>query len=206
MANPPKSGLDPIKIFLHAGAFHKSYTLLCDSVVPDEEWALPDDQRVGVISHPAMVLSVFASELYLLCVETGSVPAEHNLKKLFDGLQIPTKRELDDLWDADIRHPSKQQTIEHVRAALIGHERRLAADVSDDQRAQRLAGHVGDAEGNRFAAAPDKSEDGHLAHAPYVALVALADVFVLFLAADVRLVRFDDLAVAAKRTRFRGRP
>jgi hypothetical protein len=119
MANPPKPGLDPLKIFLHAGSFHKRYDLLSKSVMPSEEGAVPDEQLVGLIAHPAMVLSVFASELYikcLLCMEGGSVPNGHNLKKLFEGLQIATRRELDDLWDADIRHPSKQGVLERIRA------------------------------------------------------------------------------------------
>jgi hypothetical protein len=139
MPKSPKAGLDPIKIFLHAGAFHKSYTLLCDSVLPAEEWAMPDEQRVGVISHPAMVLSVFASELYLkclLCIETGVVPTEHNLKKLFDGLLLATKRELDDFWDTDIRHPAKRKTIEHIRTLPTGRDLKLdlryALDVGAD--------------------------------------------------------------------------
>jgi HEPN domain-containing protein len=44
-----------------------------------------------------MVLSVFASELYLkclLCVENDSVPNSHNLKLLFEKLEVKTRHEL----------------------------------------------------------------------------------------------------------------
>lgn len=126
MARPPKSGLEPLKIFLHAGSFHKSYDLLVESVVPHN--GVPDEQLVGVIAHPSMVLSVFASELYLkclLCIEADSVPNEHNLKKLFDGLHVATRRELDDLWDADIRHPDKQKVLNHIRTSPEGTKLRL---------------------------------------------------------------------------------
>jgi hypothetical protein len=45
-----------------------------------------------------MVLSVFASELHLkclLCIEKGVVPAKHDLKVLFEGLNVATRHELD---------------------------------------------------------------------------------------------------------------
>jgi len=127
MSKRPKSGLDPVKIYKHASAFHKSYDLLTKAVIP-ANGALSEEQLVGTIAHPAMVLSIFASELYLkclLCVESGSVPEGHNLKKLFSGLQLATRRELDDLWDADIRHPDKQDAIERLRSMPLGQEIRL---------------------------------------------------------------------------------
>jgi hypothetical protein len=134
----PSKTLDPLKIFLHAGAFHKSYDLLCKSVVPQEEGALPDDRLVGVISHPTMVLSVFASELYLkclLCLESDEVPNEHNLKKLFETLPVATRREVDDLWDADIRHPAKQKVLDKLRATPAGKDIRLDLRYAIDKGA-----------------------------------------------------------------------
>jgi hypothetical protein len=75
-----------------------------------------------------MVLSVFASELYLkclLCIETGEVPEDHDLKRLFGGLSVRTRHALDDLWDADIRRPEKQATIEKIRGLPRGEALRL---------------------------------------------------------------------------------
>jgi hypothetical protein len=114
--------LDPLKIFRHASAFHKSYDLLKGAVQPT------DEKLVGVIAHPSMVLSVFASELYLkclLCVENGTVPNTHDLEKLFGALPVPVRRELDDRWDADIRHPAKQKVLDQIRQKPAGKEIQL---------------------------------------------------------------------------------
>jgi hypothetical protein len=131
----PKTGRDPVKIFLHAGKFHKSFDLLLKSVMPPNG-AKISDQDIGIVSHPAMVLSVFASELYLkslLCLESGEVPEQHNLKILFDGLSVKTKHAIDDLWDTDIRRPEKLATLEKVRALPDGEkirtDLRFAIDV-----------------------------------------------------------------------------
>jgi hypothetical protein len=51
----------------------------------------------------------------LLCIEVGAVPNHHNLKRLFDGLSVATRHELDDLWDADIRQPVRQGVLEQIR-------------------------------------------------------------------------------------------
>jgi hypothetical protein len=136
MLKRSKTGLDPVKIYLHARAFHKSYELLCNSVSAE------DARTVGVIAHPAMVLSAFASELYLkclLCIETNEVPEGHNLKNLFLGLQVPTRRELDDLWDADIRRPEKQQAIERLRERRDGKSLRLDLRYALDVGANSFA-------------------------------------------------------------------
>jgi hypothetical protein len=113
---------------MHASSFHKSYEALIKTVVAAPGGPLPDEQRIGVISHPAMVLSAFASELYLkclLCIETDKVPEDHNLLRLFEGLKVSTRHELDDLWDTDIRRPEKQAAIEKLRALPDGDDIRL---------------------------------------------------------------------------------
>jgi HEPN domain-containing protein len=117
-----KPQFEPSKIFEHASAFHKSYELLSNSVLPPNGDP-PSEQDVGFIAHPAMVLSAFASELYLkclLCVETGSVPSGHNLHDLFMKLKDETKFSLDGLWDTDIRHPDKRAVIEKMRVRYNG--------------------------------------------------------------------------------------
>jgi hypothetical protein len=99
----PKSGLDPSKIFSHAVGFHESYKLLRNSHDRmDPKLSL--EQKMGLISQPSMTLSAFASELYLktlLCVEAGVVPEGHNLERLFLGLEVKTRHDIDDLWDTD---------------------------------------------------------------------------------------------------------
>jgi hypothetical protein len=118
----PKTNLDPRKIFVHATKFHEADHRLRNTVPPDR----PED--VPKIAHPAMVLSAFASELYLkclLCIEKGSAPEEHNLKKLFNGLQLETRRRLEDLWDEDIRRPERMKVIDAVRKLPGGEKLRL---------------------------------------------------------------------------------
>ena len=98
--------------------------MLLKSVKPEDGGKIPD-QDIGIISHPVMVLSVFSSELYLkslLCLEKGEVPDQHNLKILFEGLNVPTRHAIDDLWDIDIRRPEKQAILEKVRALPRGND------------------------------------------------------------------------------------
>lgn len=87
-----------------------------------------NERNIGLVSQSALALSAFTSELYLkclLCVETGNAPATHNLKNLFDALQLLTKREFDDLWDGDIRRPENQLVIAHLRTLPAGKTLRL---------------------------------------------------------------------------------
>jgi hypothetical protein len=114
MPRAPKTGLDPFKIFMHASNFHKSYDALIKTVVPAPGGPLPDEQRIGVISHPAMVLSAFSSELYLkcaLCIETGAVPDGHNLRKLFEGLAVWSRDSTRDLQVDPIAPPGPSAGI-----------------------------------------------------------------------------------------------
>lgn len=122
MPTVAKPKFDPFRIFEHASHFHESDHRLRNTVPQDR----PD--QIPLIAHPAMVLSVFASELYLkclLCAETGNVPAEHNLKKLFARLQPATRRRLEDLWDADVRRPERKKVLDHIRTLPGGDALRL---------------------------------------------------------------------------------
>jgi hypothetical protein len=134
----PKKGLDPLKIFVHARNFHGSYERLLKSAVP-EGTREADEAVVAIIGHPALMLSAFTSELYLkclLCVESDSIPSTHNLKKLFELLKVPTRHEIDDLWDAHIHHPDLLAIIEKVRQMPKGKDIRLdlryALDIGAD--------------------------------------------------------------------------
>jgi hypothetical protein len=48
--------IDAREIFLHASSFHKSVEALKDSFIPNDG-SMPDDQNVGLIAQPALVLS-----------------------------------------------------------------------------------------------------------------------------------------------------
>ena len=61
-----------------------------------------------------------------------------------------------------------------VLAAFVRHQRRLAADLSNQDRAQRLAAHLWHMERADLSAALDQSECHFFASAADVALVALA--------------------------------
>jgi hypothetical protein len=79
MGSSPSLKFDPMKIFQHATNFHAADHRLRTTISPDK----PEDFLIG---RPTMVLSAFASELYLkclLCAENGTVPNEHNLQTLF---------------------------------------------------------------------------------------------------------------------------
>jgi hypothetical protein len=112
MPRPPKAQHNCFKIFEHASRFHESDHRLRNTVPADRPDQLP------LVAHPSMVLSAFASELYLkclLCLETGKAPQTHNLKTLFDALKPETKRRLEELWDAEIRTPKRQKVLDHIR-------------------------------------------------------------------------------------------
>jgi hypothetical protein len=122
MKKPSKPTLDPFRIFEHASHFHESDRRLSGSAPPDR----PD--LALLIAHPTMVLSAFASELYLkclLCAETGRVPPQHNLKSLFRLLQPLTRRRLEDLWDEDIRRPARAKVMDLIRTLPGGERLRL---------------------------------------------------------------------------------
>ena len=127
MAHFSGKDLDPLKIFRHAVGFHQSYKRLIDTVLKDSP---PESrpQEMGIISLPAMAISAFSSELYfkcLLCLERNDVPGDHNLKRLFEALQVRTRQELDDLWDIHIRRPENKILIEQMRHEPKGEEIQL---------------------------------------------------------------------------------
>jgi len=112
MKKPLGRKLDPIKIFQHATNFQESDHAL--------RKAFPaHDPKIMLIAQPSMVLSAFASELYikcLLCIENGKVPNEHNLKTLFLQLAPSTRRRIEELWNDDIKQPHRQETFNRIRA------------------------------------------------------------------------------------------
>ena len=123
MSARPQTAFDPLKIFVHASRFHNSEKRLRNSVPADK----PED--VPQIAHPAMVLSVFASELYLKClltIETGKAPPTHNVKALFRDLQPTTRKRLEELWDQAIQRPHRRRAMKHIRTLPGGQNLRVA--------------------------------------------------------------------------------
>jgi hypothetical protein len=107
-----KSHENCFKIFRHASNFHECDHRLRSSVPVNR----PD--QFPLVAHPAMVLSAFASELYLkclLCLETGKIPQTHNLKALYRDLLPDTKLRIESLWDAGEKQPNRQKMLAAIR-------------------------------------------------------------------------------------------
>jgi hypothetical protein len=113
---------DCFKIFEHASHFHESDHRLRYTVPSDRPELIP------LVAHPAMVLSAFASELYLkclLCLEGRKVPKTHNLKKLFQNLLPDTKGRLETLWEIENRKPERQRVFNVIRTLDGGDKLRV---------------------------------------------------------------------------------
>ncbi|HEY8096675.1 MAG TPA: hypothetical protein VIE65_11380 [Methylobacter sp.] len=116
------AALDPYEIYLHAFHFHESDHRLRKSVSAD------DPNQVMLIAHPSMMLSAFASELYLkclLCIETGKVHKGHDLKSLFLRLDLSTRKHLENLWNEDITRPERQKELNYIRQLPEGERLQL---------------------------------------------------------------------------------
>src|SRR2546430_1479658 len=60
-----------------------------------------DPTHMNIIAMPSMVISAFASELYLKClllIERGSAPQVHFLDSLFSNLKPKTQARVRELW------------------------------------------------------------------------------------------------------------
>jgi hypothetical protein len=128
MAKSLSPKLDPVKIFLHATAFHESDHRLRNTIPLDKPGII-------LITQPSMVLSAFASELYLkclLCSEHGKVPNGHNLKTLFLQLATSTRKRIDELWGEYIRQPHRQATLDYIRSLSGVYENQQAFFILDE--------------------------------------------------------------------------
>jgi hypothetical protein len=94
----PLTGIDPLKIFLHAQGFHLAEHHLSNIDIKNTRLALE-------VAQATMALSALNSELFLkclICLETGSVPAGHYLDELFDQLSAETKQRIEEIWVSEI--------------------------------------------------------------------------------------------------------
>jgi hypothetical protein len=91
---PPK--VDPYRIFQQADNFFKAQETLYRTVQREP----PSAQNLVL---PALVLSAFASELFLKCligIETDATPpVGHNLFVLFKRLSNPTRKRLEERFE-----------------------------------------------------------------------------------------------------------
>jgi hypothetical protein len=90
---------DPLQVFNHGCRFLGTDQAL-RRVFGGSDWAL-------TIAPPTMVLSAFASELFLKCLlilETNEAPENiHLLRVLYRRVSHKRRRRIEELWDADAR-------------------------------------------------------------------------------------------------------
>ena len=87
-------------IFFQADAFNMAASIMTQPGLPKIPLLIPQ-----------VVNSSLSSELYLKClilIETGNIPHEHDLAKLFDGLRDETKQVIENEWNAGT---AKQSTV-----------------------------------------------------------------------------------------------
>jgi HEPN domain-containing protein len=100
---PRSAGPDPFKIFMNAERFRQADLFLRSAL----------DQRLAVaVASPALILSAFASEVYLKCIisiETGQMAHGHHLKNLYRRIGPQTRRTIEEKWDAYVSSPVKQR-------------------------------------------------------------------------------------------------
>lgn len=117
--------VSPILIFRHAERFRLGYERLRD---------VPTVQEKSDLAAPGIVLSAFASELYLkslVAEETSSAPPPtHHLKKLFLMLRSSTRKRLEALWDEHTR--SREASLRSAEAAFkVRLPRDLLSNLTD---------------------------------------------------------------------------
>ncbi|MEY9157342.1 hypothetical protein [Bradyrhizobium japonicum] len=111
MVNRPGIAVDPFKTFMNAERYR-----LADSILRlDQHRAL-----FSAVASPAMVLSAFASELYLKCIltiETGQpIDPSHDLHNLFRKISLKSRKRLQSLWADDVLTEQNQRMRKAVKA------------------------------------------------------------------------------------------
>jgi len=96
MKKQVKPPSDPIKIYVQAEQFR-----FADAVLRRDPRMNSSPEYFSYVGIPSIVLSAFASELYLKCLlalEGKDVPKTHNLKTIFKRLRGKTQNRLTDRW------------------------------------------------------------------------------------------------------------
>lgn len=97
-----------------------------------------NDQNRASVAGPGMVLSAFASELYLKCIfalETGRVTDGHELRTLFNLLSEERRLEIEQRWDAYNDTQDRRRlyaTIENFEGAAIPRDLRWSLRKGND--------------------------------------------------------------------------
>lgn len=92
MAKIHKAPRDPLYIYMNAERFR---------IADQHMRAVNDINLLNSFAPVAIVVSAFASELYLkclLCIETGDIPQTHNLRELFHKLTPATRQKIEIKW------------------------------------------------------------------------------------------------------------
>jgi hypothetical protein len=113
----PQPKLDPQQIYLQGCRFQFASERLRDA-----KHLQPGDFEL--VAHPSLMLSAFASELYLkclICIETGNAPdAEHSLKKLFQQVNRRHQSQIEGGWDVLMQKPDMVRTLAQIEARWHG--------------------------------------------------------------------------------------
>jgi hypothetical protein len=103
MRRSPNARPDPFKIFMNAERYRQADLLLR---------SFGDQQIAVAVASPALILSAFASEIYLkciICLETGELAHGHHLKNLFRLIGPSTRRAIQQRWDVYVSSPLRQR-------------------------------------------------------------------------------------------------
>ncbi|MCK1707630.1 MULTISPECIES: hypothetical protein [unclassified Bradyrhizobium] len=100
---------DPLKVFMNAERFR-----IADLVLRGSQ-----DQRVAVaVASPALVLSAFASELYLKClilIQSARLEHGHDLHPLFKKLESQSQRRVEQKWNEWVSSPERKRIYEALK-------------------------------------------------------------------------------------------
>jgi hypothetical protein len=116
------------KIFMSAEGFRIAHKLLCDV-------DMPIHQRMQT-GTSQIVLSAMACELYLKCLvhmETGKLEWGHQLKHLFDRLEVPTKKTICSMWDVEVapRHKDEWDAYERIIRIAVPRDLPMALKLAN---------------------------------------------------------------------------
>jgi hypothetical protein len=129
MKKPSKKIADPRKIFEHAERF-------CWTDLHLRE--LRDQQVLPMILLPAMMLSAFASELYLKClhlIDGNKMTEGHSLQELHQALQPLRQKRIETLWNAVMVEQKQRLDIIDQTAKFQKFTRDLAMALKDGDQA-----------------------------------------------------------------------
>jgi hypothetical protein len=110
------------KLFEHAECFYQASTALRSHLPvrlrPDH---FENIHAAMTLNEPLIVLDALTSELFLkclICIETGSTPRGHDLKKLFDQLSEATRTRIQSYWESEVATRRREEWDKFERFGL----------------------------------------------------------------------------------------